>query len=296
MTSRCVSGTCRLECFSGSGGLDNWRDCNGLVDDGCETEIRSRREQLRSVREQVRGRYAVPQRRMRLPFGQDCVQRQLRRLAIRRLELRCVRSCLRTARQMRATHLSRIAVTDVWVVSAERRSAITTLPTATTISRRRAAVVTAARSRGSRRRSNCGGCGIKCKPHEQCINEGNGYECAVPCERFGKVLCDYACVDLMNRREELRFVRRGLPAGGDPRGLGERTANVTATCGRACASSSASPASPTATATPTDGCETNLNSHPGNCGACGNACDVAAGQPCVEGKCLMTECDAGGPK
>jgi hypothetical protein len=42
-----------------------------------------------------------------------------------------------------------------------------------------------------------------------------------------------------------------------------------------------------------DGCETNLRTHAGNCGACGNACDVAAGQPCVEGKCLMTDCDAG---
>ena len=44
---------------------------------------------------------------------------------------------------------------------------------------------------------------------------------------------------------------------------------------------------------PSDGCEVDLSIHPAHCGACDVACDVAAGQPCIEGKCLMTECDAG---
>ena len=42
-----------------------------------------------------------------------------------------------------------------------------------------------------------------------------------------------------------------------------------------------------------DGCEVDVSSDAKNCGACGITCDVGAGQPCVEGKCLMQECDAG---
>ncbi len=42
---------------------------------------------------------------------------------------------------------------------------------------------------------------------------------------------------------------------------------------------------------PTDGCETDLRSHPANCGACGVSCDLALGQPCVEGQCLVAPCD-----
>ena len=42
-----------------------------------------------------------------------------------------------------------------------------------------------------------------------------------------------------------------------------------------------------------NGCETNLQVNPANCGVCGNRCDVAAGQPCIGGACLMVECDAG---
>ncbi|MDF2691942.1 MAG: hypothetical protein K0S65_325 [Labilithrix sp.] len=44
-----------------------------------------------------------------------------------------------------------------------------------------------------------------------------------------------------------------------------------------------------------DGCETNLNVNPGHCGTCGNRCDVGAGQPCIDGRCLTEACadDAG---
>ncbi len=41
---------------------------------------------------------------------------------------------------------------------------------------------------------------------------------------------------------------------------------------------------------PTDGCETDLRVHPSHCGACGASCDLASGQPCVEGKCLVEPC------
>jgi hypothetical protein len=42
-----------------------------------------------------------------------------------------------------------------------------------------------------------------------------------------------------------------------------------------------------------NGCETNTQADGANCGTCGHACDLGAGQPCIAGSCLTTECDGG---
>ena len=39
-----------------------------------------------------------------------------------------------------------------------------------------------------------------------------------------------------------------------------------------------------------DGCEVDLQTDPHHCGACGHECDLALGQPCVKGECVVTEC------
>lgn len=39
-----------------------------------------------------------------------------------------------------------------------------------------------------------------------------------------------------------------------------------------------------------DYCETNINSDPMNCGACGRVCDAIAGQACVHGECVVEPC------
>ncbi len=44
---------------------------------------------------------------------------------------------------------------------------------------------------------------------------------------------------------------------------------------------------------PIDGCEVNLEVDPAHCGQCGNRCDIGAGQPCIDGACLMKECAPG---
>lgn len=44
---------------------------------------------------------------------------------------------------------------------------------------------------------------------------------------------------------------------------------------------------------PLDGCETNLLSDQRNCGACGNSCDLLAGQPCIAGQCAVHACGEG---
>ena len=41
---------------------------------------------------------------------------------------------------------------------------------------------------------------------------------------------------------------------------------------------------------PSDGCETNIASDPRNCGGCGIECDLAAGQACAGGRCVVAPC------
>ncbi len=40
-----------------------------------------------------------------------------------------------------------------------------------------------------------------------------------------------------------------------------------------------------------DGCEVNVDSDPRNCGGCGIVCDAVAGQACVQGRCVVEPCD-----
>ncbi len=134
-------------------------------------------------------------------------------------------------------------------------------------------------------KNNCGGCGIKCtKPGEECINEGNGHECAVPCAKFGKVLCGLECADLLNDPNN-------CGACGSP--CKEPGKNQARTCKKGVCAYECAPGFADCNGDPSDGCEVDLSIHPAHCGACDNTCDIAAGQPCIEGKCLMTECDAG---
>ncbi len=138
-------------------------------------------------------------------------------------------------------------------------------------------------------KNNCGGCGIKCIGQQECVDEGNGPECAVPCTRFGKVLCPNTgmCTDLLN----------------DPAncgGCGAFCANAgphqVRSCKKGLCDYECEPGYADCNGNTADGCETNLMANPGHCGSCGNRCDIGAGQPCVEGTCLMKECDEGTTK
>ena len=42
-----------------------------------------------------------------------------------------------------------------------------------------------------------------------------------------------------------------------------------------------------------NGCEANLKTDPSHCGNCDTTCNLSADQPCVVGKCLTRDCDAG---
>jgi hypothetical protein len=136
-------------------------------------------------------------------------------------------------------------------------------------------------------RNNCGGCGIVCKPGEECIDEGFGYECAVPCSRFGKIFCESngECVDLLTDVRNCGGCGNVCPLAGP---------NQIQLCTKGLCDLQCAPDFADCNGNAVDGCEVNLRVHPANCGSCGNRCDIAAGQPCVEGKCLMTTCDGTG--
>lgn len=138
-------------------------------------------------------------------------------------------------------------------------------------------------------RNNCGGCGIKCKPGEECIDEGFGRECAVPCSRFGKVVCPQTseCVDLLTDANNCGGCNNFCPNAG-PNQIRSCKKGV---CEFECAIGFAD-----CNGSSADGCETNLMANPASCGSCGKRCDIGAGQPCIEGKCLMTTCDGKDPQ
>jgi hypothetical protein len=138
---------------------------------------------------------------------------------------------------------------------------------------------------GLNTKENCGACGVKCtKPGEECVDEGSGLKCAVPCVGLGLTECSFQCKDLLTDVQNCGACGAGCKAPGP----NQRRSCESGVCAFECM-----PGFGDCNNDTSDGCETNLGVHPANCGACGNACNAAAGQPCIEGKCLMAACDGG---
>ena len=131
---------------------------------------------------------------------------------------------------------------------------------------------------------HCGACDNACAPGQTCRPDSKGKgECVCP---PGLALCGNACVNLTT----------------DPKNCGA--------CGNLCSVLGAAKGQVGTCAygycvqecrqgwgdcngDPSDGCEVNLSSDQNNCGTCGNACDVLAGQPCVGGQCAVHPCSEG---
>ena len=205
MTSRCVDGACELECMNESGHPQrSRRNCNGLLDDGCEVDVFTDPRELRRVRERLRRRDPCIEGQVRVPAGLDRVQRPLRQSA---------RSTTRTAARAGTSARSRTTIcepmpasTPTTAASAARAassSAVATPPTATAMSAPASARPTAARSSTSRRiRRTAAAAGSCASAGEECVNEGYGPECAVPCAavRQGDSVRRTGCVGPPERR------------------------------------------------------------------------------------------------
>lgn len=131
---------------------------------------------------------------------------------------------------------------------------------------------------------NCGACGKKCLSNQTCRMG----QCMCP---EGTVDCDGDCVDVSSdpRNCGACGYRCGGPTARSPRHPGGGSpACKNGECTYVCF-----PGFADCDGYLGNGCEADLRMDQDNCGACGTKCNARAGQPCVEGKCLTRECDAG---
>lgn len=131
---------------------------------------------------------------------------------------------------------------------------------------------------------NCGGCGIECAPDQECRNDGYGPQCLDKCSKSGLTQCNSGCKDLLSDQGNCGACNNACP---NPR------ANQVKGCKKGVCVLDCVPGFADCNGDPADGCEVDLTRHPAHCGACGNECDFGAGQPCIEGRCRMVECDGG---
>lgn len=139
--------------------------------------------------------------------------------------------------------------------------------------------------------NNCGGCGNKCAPGEVCyVDYWSGPRCG--CAE-GETLCpsgsasSFVCVDLQVDAKNCGVCGNVCP------GNTRSDLHMFQACRQGFCDYECTEGWGDCDGVLSNGCETNLLVNTGHCGACGNRCDASAGQPCVEGKCLMVECDGG---
>ncbi|APR78421.1 Hypothetical protein A7982_03768 [Minicystis rosea] len=132
--------------------------------------------------------------------------------------------------------------------------------------------------------TNCGGCGITCKPDETC----SGGTCAGSCGAVGsctptQTCCGTQCANTQS--DPLNCGTCGNTCTAVPQG---NTACVSSACQIInCAAGFAD-----CNGKIIDGCEAATDKDPNNCGTCGTVC--AAGSVCVAGTCQSTTCKTTG--
>ncbi|MDF2695495.1 MAG: hypothetical protein K0S65_3878 [Labilithrix sp.] len=142
-------------------------------------------------------------------------------------------------------------------------------------------------------RENCGGCGNACDSGQDCRADtrrsGAPPECLCPSgltfcpSQCTGGLCQGVCVDLTSDSKNCSSCRAACLFDSQGSGAGICTYGL---CTFQCRKGRADCNGDTA-----DFCETNTESDPANCGDCGRSCDIAAGQACVGGECVVQPCD-----
>jgi len=284
MASSCVDGVCQYQCtLIGGSGL-RWRDCNDVLDDGCEARVDEDVNNCGACGNKcapgtpcIRGNCGCfpPE----TPCSGECVDTSIddKNCAA------CGRACgaqppicdpppPHTKVGCLESECKRLKCDGAWA-DCDRD------------------IAEGCASNGCETRTdtleNCGGCGIACKPDQECRLKRNTFECEDKCEKSGRVRCEDdngECVDLtidVGNCGDCGIVCSGAQA------------NQINRCTRGLCTIECKAGFADCNGDPSDGCEAELASSPVNCGACGNRCDVDAGQPCVDGNCLMVECDGG---
>jgi hypothetical protein len=289
--SQCVDGACRLVCAAGGA------DCNGLPEDGCETAINSDPRNCGAcgiVCEDVctDGVCGCPGR-----FPDYCVDRCTNvRSDIFNCGL-CGHVCPPSAEPPPppAWHASYGCVAG----ACDRLTCNVEFDFETRIRRDWAdcnADIFDAAGDGceidiANDRNNCGGCGTVCPAGRICrpIPQGIGGECVCACgsdcfnvdsdiDNCGA--CGVRCPG------DRRSFEPPLFLGADPDPAHGKPVCEQGVCNYRCSRGWAD-----CDGDADNGCETNVTIDSLNCGACGNRCDGIDGHPCVDGKCLMKECE-----
>jgi len=294
MNSRCVDGQCELECYNDVNrpGQFDMRNCNGAVDDGCEVNVLSDTQNCGACGKQcaagdpcIKGRCGCPAGYVACTGANgkvSCVDTQTDDFNCGSCGHACTTTPADACNPMPLNTYYGCGGGVCDQIKCGGSSADCNQDLGTLGCQSDGCEVADLRTD----RNNCGGCGIKCAANEQCIDEGYGYECAVPCARFGMTKCKQGCFDLLNDPNA---------CGGCESRCRNAGPNEVRSCKKGLCAFTCLPGFADCNGDESDGCEVNLKNHPESCGACGNRCYIAAGQPCVDGKCLMAECDGGLP-
>lgn len=136
--------------------------------------------------------------------------------------------------------------------------------------------------------NNCGGCGITCGAGELC-HEGKCVGC-----KAGEVLCTpetsgvLGCFVLTSDPEHCGGCGNACPV--SPPGTHALTTCSDGVCGFQCEGGYRD-----CDGDRGNGCETNIRLDPDHCGGCGQRCPLA-GQACVEGQCVKAACNPEVPR
>ncbi|OJY15828.1 MAG: hypothetical protein BGO98_24490 [Myxococcales bacterium 68-20] len=288
MTSRCVDGGCELQCYSPVVPFEpnDWRNCNGKIADGCEIDVLHDNANCGSCGNAcpdgvscIGGKCGCPPGWLECNGG--CVDPKNNdyhcgscnhACSANAAPGQCATPPPNTSYHCREGACGNLRCNEGWI---DCNDDISTLGCASDGCEAPAGP------------ENCGACGKKCGKDEVCITEGDESYCGIPCVKDKKVLCEDECVDLLNDVDACGACGISCPSPG-PHGKRTCTKGV---CGSECADGWAD-----CNGDPSDGCEVDLRMNPDHCGACGTRCDVGAGQPCIDGKCLMVDCDYPGAK
>ena len=132
---------------------------------------------------------------------------------------------------------------------------------------------------------NCGACGNACAAGESCLYDRTvkGFRCLCP---PGLTYCNQECVDLSSNDLHCGTCGNVCGAAGARVHLGSCSYGK---CVFSCTTGSAD-----CNGNPQDGCEVDTMSDPQNCGGCGITCDGIAGQACAGGRCVVEPCGSDG--
>ncbi|MBX3209638.1 MAG: hypothetical protein KF764_31685 [Labilithrix sp.] len=288
MTSRCVEGACALEClslpryvFPDSERPTQYENCNGLLDDGCEVDVLADAANCGGCGKACAGGQPCIDGRCGCPNGLSACSGFCVNLASDDLNCGSCRNQCQHPDDACDPMPENTTYGCVSSTCGELKCAAPDFGDCDTD------LGLGCASNGCetslRDVNNCGACGRVCKPGEECREENFEIDCRPTCATLGLATCaDGACADILNDPENCGGCRLPCPFGGPK----QRRACEKGVCVAACAEGFGD-----CNGDPSDGCEVDLRAHPANCGACGVSCDLALGQPCVEGKCLVAPCE-----